>query len=447
MSKRKVLIPLDGSEFSRQILPAARDWFNPETVALVLLRVDVLPTLLPNPAMSHRFVGDTTFGSLYAAYSEGMSESQSITAQERKSILGALQKELQMEADRLRALGYTVSTEVHFGEPAQTIMNLVTTAEIDLIAMTTHGRSGLARLAMGSVAEQVLRGVNVPVLLLRPAQAPVEAQPSAGTLLAQSLNNAHIASIAVATDGSRFGQNAVNWAISIAQQFKAELTVLVTANDHDSSEHNQQVMQEVDTLVATLAPKPTVVPLVGYPDEVILRYLERNPQELLVIGAFRDRGAGSATALGTIAHRLVEAAPTSVLMVKDQHTHLNKILAGADINDAVMLDVASHLAKTMAAQFDILHVAPSADDPVSEAALTKVTLGWTKQLESQGFSQKNLQIQCGNVAESILNLAHTGHYDLVVVGSQSGAGHFLGSVANQVVQFAEPSVLIVRTRT
>jgi universal stress protein A len=44
-----------------------------------------------------------------------------------------------------------------------------------LIAMTTHGRSGLGRLVLGSVAESVLRGTTTPILLIRVAEAPVEA--------------------------------------------------------------------------------------------------------------------------------------------------------------------------------------------------------------------------------------------------------------------------------
>ncbi len=55
-------------------------------------------------------------------------------------------------------------------------------------------------------------------------------------------------------------------------------------------------------------------------------------------------------------------------------------------------------------------------------------------------------LRSGSVPETILRVAHDGGFDLIVVGSQSGPGHFLGSVANGVVRYAEQSVLIVRTR-
>ena len=137
MSKHKVLIPLDGSDFSRQILNAVCNWFDAQAVILGLLRVDTFSTLLPDPSAPHRFTGDMPSSGLYAAYAEEMNESRALSSQERKTLLGELQRDLQVDADRLRAKGYTVATEVHFGEPAQKIIDLVNGGEIDMIAMTT----------------------------------------------------------------------------------------------------------------------------------------------------------------------------------------------------------------------------------------------------------------------------------------------------------------------
>ena len=57
---------------------------------------------------------------------------------------------------------------VAFGDPALEIIDFVGREGIDMVAMTTHGRSGLQHMLLGSVAENVLRGLNVPVLLIRP---------------------------------------------------------------------------------------------------------------------------------------------------------------------------------------------------------------------------------------------------------------------------------------
>jgi nucleotide-binding universal stress UspA family protein len=55
-------------------------------------------------------------------------------------------------------------------QPAVAILNEVKTQPADLIALATHGRSGLVRLYMGSVADKIVRGAHIPVLVYRPVQ-------------------------------------------------------------------------------------------------------------------------------------------------------------------------------------------------------------------------------------------------------------------------------------
>ncbi len=64
--------------------------------------------------------------------------------------------------------GFAVEYAVRFGDPAEEIVAEAREAGADLIAMATHGRTGLARLLLGSVAEAVLRRSEVPLLLVRP---------------------------------------------------------------------------------------------------------------------------------------------------------------------------------------------------------------------------------------------------------------------------------------
>jgi nucleotide-binding universal stress UspA family protein len=81
-------------------------------------------------------------------------------------------------AENLRTRGIRVRTEVRHGEPVDEIVDCARAADADLIAMTTHGRSGLGRLLFGSVAEAVLRQAEIPVFLMR----MTEAQVAAGTV-------------------------------------------------------------------------------------------------------------------------------------------------------------------------------------------------------------------------------------------------------------------------
>lgn len=68
---------------------------------------------------------------------------------------------------QLTQLGLTVTVGVHPGKPADIILGAADADRVDLVAMTTHGRSGLARLEFGSVTERVLNRTKVPLLVLR----------------------------------------------------------------------------------------------------------------------------------------------------------------------------------------------------------------------------------------------------------------------------------------
>jgi nucleotide-binding universal stress UspA family protein len=69
--------------------------------------------------------------------------------------------------------GVHVRSAVRYGKPAAEILNHIGDNKVDLVAMSTHGRSGLSRLVMGSVVEEVVRHAKVPVLLVRaPGEHP-----------------------------------------------------------------------------------------------------------------------------------------------------------------------------------------------------------------------------------------------------------------------------------
>jgi len=78
---------------------------------------------------------------------------------------------LQQVAGHLQSTGILVRERVELGRPARTINRLTRYAPVDLIAMATHGRSGMARLVLGSVVTEVLEHTVVPLLLVRPTAA------------------------------------------------------------------------------------------------------------------------------------------------------------------------------------------------------------------------------------------------------------------------------------
>jgi nucleotide-binding universal stress UspA family protein len=145
---RRALVPLDGSAVAEAIIPAFTKIARPLRLEVVLLRV--LPRV-PRPA------GDGVSSELAA-------ESVEHSSREVEEYLATV-------AERFRAAAVTVQRTVRVGDPATEIIECARELDAELIAMTTHGRSGLGRLLFGSVAEAVLQRAHVPVFLIRVTEA------------------------------------------------------------------------------------------------------------------------------------------------------------------------------------------------------------------------------------------------------------------------------------
>ncbi|MFC6836669.1 universal stress protein [Halomarina ordinaria] len=70
--------------------------------------------------------------------------------------------------ERAEEVGVSVTTAVEPGIPSETIVDYAGDNDVDLVVMSTHGRTGLSHLLLGSVAEKVVRRSPVPVLVVRP---------------------------------------------------------------------------------------------------------------------------------------------------------------------------------------------------------------------------------------------------------------------------------------
>jgi nucleotide-binding universal stress UspA family protein len=89
---------------------------------------------------------------------------------ERRAALERRLNERIAALEAVRAVGYFAVD----GEPARVIADAVAQQEVDLVVMSTHRRAGVERMLFGSVSEDVLDAVSVPVLLVRPAVEPEE---------------------------------------------------------------------------------------------------------------------------------------------------------------------------------------------------------------------------------------------------------------------------------
>ena len=166
MPKKTILIPLDGSAFSRQVIPYVQRHFSPKDHALHLLHVSHASEIDLN--MEDAVILSTepdVFDQIVEEKSKAWFEKQHGSL---KTDLCKLRKALGVDYRKLFAAGYAVEAEVHAGDPTKTILTVAKKGPSKLIAMATHGRSGLSHLLMGSVAEQVVRHSTIPVILIRP---------------------------------------------------------------------------------------------------------------------------------------------------------------------------------------------------------------------------------------------------------------------------------------
>lgn len=154
---RRILVPLDGSPFSEQILPAATTLARLMGASVTLLGV-VEPTLASATFATGIDAGLGAPIETRPADPEGDEERTALESQA-----------LERTAERLRSLGLSADVQVLVhGRPAHAIVEFASQHDIDLIAMTTHGRGALRRLVAGSVSDAVLHASAAHVLLVRP---------------------------------------------------------------------------------------------------------------------------------------------------------------------------------------------------------------------------------------------------------------------------------------
>ena len=139
MNPKIVLVPLDGSSLAEAALTTAMGFARNGALLILLRAVGAHGSPFVDPC-----------------------DAQVVAVRKAEEYLTAV-------AARLRGAGAgNVETTVWYGPPAESIADAARYRRAELIVMSSHGRSGLGRLVLGSVAEDVLRTTCTPILLLRP---------------------------------------------------------------------------------------------------------------------------------------------------------------------------------------------------------------------------------------------------------------------------------------
>jgi len=190
----------------------------------------------------------------------------------------------------------------------------------DLVVIGTRGRTGAAKLLLGSVAEEIFRTVTCPVLTVGPHAT------MAGGTMAGGMTRP-IREILYATDFSPESAHAADYAVSLAQEFQSRLTLLHVIPNQKPGDlvllrivttSSEQLLRKIVSPEAAFWCKPEYFVLKGDPAQQIIEFAKLREPDLVVLGARQEKGVfGAALHLPTAtAHKVVSHAPCPVLTVR-----------------------------------------------------------------------------------------------------------------------------------
>ncbi len=206
---RKILVALDGSEVSEQVLPYARFFAAGLKAPVVLLRAYAPPDLDWSDTVHDEY---TFVAPKEVQETEGRAKGHIYLDQALEHEGERAQEYLDKVAGDLKRAKVQVTTKVEAVPAADAILKEANKDPLTLIIMGTHGRSGLARMALGSVADKVLHASGSPLLLVH-------------ALKDQELaRRATVRNIVLPLDGSPLAEEALSTAAVVARSLDAKVT-------------------------------------------------------------------------------------------------------------------------------------------------------------------------------------------------------------------------------
>lgn len=189
---QRIIVPLDGSEYSESVLPYVVTIAKALSARVVLLHAVSEPVI--DMFSDEPIVWDNV-------------------DELRESARQAGAEYLQRVSARLTADG--INTTVHnvLGVAAEVILDYATSGSDDLIAMSTHGRSGISRFVLGSVANKIVNGTETPILLVHPQE--------------DSIVDAEVSSILIPLDMSPHSEAVLPLSRELARAMKLEINLIM----------------------------------------------------------------------------------------------------------------------------------------------------------------------------------------------------------------------------
>lgn len=297
----RIVVPLDGSELAEGVLPYARSLARKLGVPLALLRV-----VDPVRVVDWADPGSSLFSDEVLAEMDTKASTY-----------------LERVAERLRADGLTVSCQVREGEPAPAIVEEVEEEPRSLLAMSTHGRSGITRWVLGSVTDKVLRAVHAPILVVRSREGAAVGE------------DAEIKQVILPLDGSPLAEQVVPHAVALAKALEVGvLVVRVTPSPADyyyftdfaaapvvdfSEEVDVDARGYLQGMVQRLRDEGVEqveeVLLHGHPASALVDLVQERPDSLVTITT-HGRSGITRWVLGSVTDRVVRHATVPVLVLR-----------------------------------------------------------------------------------------------------------------------------------
>ena len=300
---RSVLVPLDGSPFAEQALPWAAAIAGAARARLRLTLVHQSPS--PPPL-------DEATGRLYTRIELSLRKVQ--------------REYLAKVADQVRREhGVQVAKVTLQGTPAPALARYVEEMDPEIVVMTTHGAGGIRRAWLGSVADQLVRSLEIPMLVIRPREAD---QVPAGVGALQE--------ILVALDGSRRAEAALPPAATLALLLRAKLALVRVVQpvvpftdpvrpfplgfDEEltrlSRAEAQDYLDDVAESLNAAGVPASAAAVVGSSAFEAIQDAARAPGTGMIALATRGRGGLPRMVLGSVADKLVRGGELPVLVTR-----------------------------------------------------------------------------------------------------------------------------------
>jgi nucleotide-binding universal stress UspA family protein len=298
---RKILVPLDGSSVGEQALPLALSVARRAEAALEVVHVHVpLAPLYTEPRPNMETPLETRARRQARAY-------------------------LDEVARRLRAqVKVAVNTAFLEGAVAETLQAHAAAAGADLVVMTTHGRGPLNRLWLGNVADELLRKLSIPLLLIRPRQTEVDLT-----------SDPVLRRVLIPLDGSPLAESVLEPALALGGLVGAEYTLLRVvqpvlyaapalggldsgwADTTLTDELQTQAREYVDGVAKRLRERSvSAQPVVTFdpsPAGAILEEAQARGSDLIAL-ATHGRGGLRRAVLGSVADKVIRGSTSAVLV-------------------------------------------------------------------------------------------------------------------------------------